>query len=87
MPVWFIGVLGPKAVVLLWQIEQSCAVGMWFVGLPVTPPLPVWQLAQPEVMPAWLKPAPAKVTKFLWQLTQSAVVAMWLDGLDTGVTP
>ena len=52
MPVWFIGVAGPKAVVLLWQVEQSCDVGMWLAGLPTTPPVPVWQLAQPEVMPA-----------------------------------
>ena len=42
---------GPKAVVLLWQVEQSCDVGMWLAGLPTTPPVPVWQLAQPEVMP------------------------------------
>jgi hypothetical protein len=32
MPVWFIAVPGPKAVVLLWQIEQSCVVGIWFEG-------------------------------------------------------
>jgi hypothetical protein len=52
MPVWFMGVFGPKAVVLLWQVEQSWVVGMWLAGLPTTPPAPVWQLAQPEVMPA-----------------------------------
>ena len=32
--------------------QQSCDVGMWLAGLPTTPPAPVWQLAQPEVMPA-----------------------------------
>ncbi len=51
MPVWFIAVFGPNAVVLLWQMEQSCEVGMWFAGLPSTPPAPVWQLAQPDVVP------------------------------------
>ena len=50
MPVWFIGVAGPKAAVLLWQVEQSSAVGMWLAGLPVTPPVPVWHVAQPEVV-------------------------------------
>jgi hypothetical protein len=52
MPVWFMGVFGPKAVVLVWHVEQSCVVGMWLAGLPTTPPEPVWQLAQPDVMPA-----------------------------------
>ncbi len=28
MPVWFIVVLALNAVVLLWQVEQSCEVGM-----------------------------------------------------------
>ena len=54
IPVWFIAVPGPKAVVLLWQVEQSSEVGMWFEPLPTTPPAPVWQEAQPEVMPEWL---------------------------------
>jgi hypothetical protein len=87
MPVWFIVVLGPNAVVLLWQVEQSSVVGTWFAGLPTTPPAPVWQVAQTEVMPEWLKVAPAKLTKLLWQVTQSAEVAMWVEGFETGVTP
>ena len=87
MPVWFIAVLGPNAVVLLWQVEQSSDVGIWVAGLPITPPAPVWQLAQPDVMPEWLKVAPAKLVKLLWQVTQSAVVAICVDGFETGVTP
>ncbi len=31
MPVWFIAV-PEKAAVLLWQVEQSAEVGMWFAG-------------------------------------------------------
>jgi hypothetical protein len=52
MPVWFIAVPGPNAVVLLWQVEQSRLVGIWLAGLPRMPPAPVWQLAQPDVIPA-----------------------------------
>ncbi len=55
--------------------------------MPTTPPAPVWQVAQPDVIPEWLKVAPAKVVKLLWQLTQSPVVAIWFDGFETGVTP
>ena len=55
---------------------------MWFAGLVlrfVTPVklLPVsWQVAQPEVMPAWFIGVPAKLDVDLWQVAQSAVVGM-----------
>ena len=51
MPAWLIGVLGPKAVVLKWQVEQSSVDGMWVDGIP-TAVEPLWQVAQPEVTPA-----------------------------------
>ena len=62
MPVWFIAVPGPNAVVEVWQLEQSALVGMWPAprGTGVTPrnAVPVtaaaWQLVHPAVMPVWL---------------------------------
>jgi hypothetical protein len=39
---------------------------------------PLWQAAQPLVMPVWLKAAPAQLAVPAWQVEHSAVVATWL---------
>ncbi len=63
-----------KVAVLLWQVSQARDVGMWPAGFPVADE-PLWQLAQPVEMPAWLKAAPANDVVDLWQLSHAAVVA------------
>ena len=44
MPVWFIGVLGPK-VEPVWQVVHGCEVGIWFAGMPPVAPA---KLVKPE---------------------------------------
>lgn len=62
--VWFIRTV-EKLVVLVWQLLQStAATGM----CPVLTPLavvPLWQVAQPLVMPVWLKVAPDQLVVLL----------------------
>ena len=41
---------------VLWQLSQLLELAMWFADLP-TAFVPLWQLAQPEVTPAWSKVA------------------------------
>src|SRR6266704_4849960 len=94
MPVWFM-VVPPKAVKLLtaWQDSQAAAVGRWLAGLatgvmPVKA-WPLWQLAQPLLIPAWFIAVPEKAVNLVaaWQVSQAAAVGRWLAGLATGVTP
>jgi hypothetical protein len=78
--------------VLLWQTEQSCVVLIWFVpietGVTFWNAAPLWQVAQPEVMPVWLivpVANPPGVAVLLWQTEQSCVVLMWFEPTATGV--
>jgi hypothetical protein len=57
---------------------------MWLVVLPVAE-MPLWQLEQPLVMPAWLKVFAQVVVT--WQLSQAAVVAMWVGPLPMARVP
>ncbi len=41
-----------NVVVDLWQVSHGAVVTMWFAGLPVAV-WPLWQEAQPDVMPVW----------------------------------
>lgn len=52
IPVWFIRAAA-NVVVLLWQFSQGELVMMCLGGLP-SAAMPLWQAAQPAVMPAWL---------------------------------
>jgi hypothetical protein len=55
MPEWFI-TAGLKALVLVWQVSQALVVGMCVLALPsafMLVKLPLWQVAQPVVMPVW----------------------------------
>ena len=51
MPVWS---MRPPAndAVLLWQVSQAAVVTMCVAGLPLAV-VPLWQVAQPDVMPVW----------------------------------
>ena len=79
IPVWTI-VVPEKSVVLVWQVEQSCVLGMWLLALATgaTPwkLCPPWHVAQPDVMPLWLILPPVKLVKLEWQVTQSPEVEM-----------
>jgi hypothetical protein len=47
---------------------------------------PSWQVAQPEVMPAWLKVAGFQAS-VVWQVPHSAVVGMWFAPLAVAFVP
>jgi hypothetical protein len=59
---------------------------MWPLGMPVAVP-PLWQVAQPPVIPAWSKPEAGVQAREEWQLSQGAVVTMWFPGLPVAVLP
>jgi hypothetical protein len=61
---------------------------MWVEGFEtgVTPVklLPLWQVAQPELIPVWFMVVLGpKAAVLLWQVEQSSVVGMWLTDLPT----
>lgn len=70
--------------VVLWQLKQLTAVGMWFPRLPVAV-VPLWQLEQLVAMVnvEWSTLAPAQPV-VLWQLSQ-LVTPAWIGvlGLPT----
>ena len=85
IPLWFIAVPGPNAVVELWQLAQSSVVGMCPVprGAGVTPrnAVPVvaaaWHAVQPLVMPLWfITPDLGPVLPLAWHCVHAAVVGM-----------
>ena len=90
IPVWTI-VAPENAVVLAWQVEQSCVAWIWFpafaTGITPWKLCPPWQVAQPELMPVWLILPPVKLVKLVWQVTQSPEVVKWVVPFATGVTP
>ena len=59
MPVW-LNFASKKLVVEVWQLSHAAVVATWAVDLPLAD-FPLWQLAQPVVMPAWLNLAPVNV--------------------------
>ena len=86
MPVWFIvHVAKPPGVVLLvWQLSHAMLVVMCTVGLLTTPAYwPLWQVAQPLLMPVWFIVHVAKLAVLVWQFSHAAVVTMWVAGLLT----
>ncbi len=84
MPTWL--TRAPANAVVLWQVSQDADVVICVEGLPVAV-LPLWQLAQFDVRPAWLNVAPENDAVPLWQLSQAAVVAMWVCGLPVAFVP
>src|SRR6266581_4424319 len=81
---WPLGRVAPvavaKLVIEVWQVEQSAVVGRWAAGLAtgVTPvkAWPLWQLAQPPVIPAWFIAVPEKAVNLVaaWQVSQAMLV-------------
>ncbi len=66
--------LAPENVtVLRWHVSQVCEVGKCPVGLPGAVE-PLWQAAQPEVIPVCENMAPENVTVLLWQVSHAADV-------------
>ena len=59
---------------------------IWFADLPVAV-WPLWQEAQPETMPVWLKVAPANDTVLRWQVSHGWVVTIWFADLPVAVWP
>jgi hypothetical protein len=57
-----------------WQVSHLLLVVMCPAFLPVAV-VPLWQLAQFVVMPAWSNPVAGVQAVVLWQLLQFAVVA------------
>ena len=94
IPAWFIAV--PAKVVNAdaeWHVSHAAVVGTWLLGLVliVTPVklFPVsWQVAHPELIPAWFIAVPGpKAVVDLWHVAQSVLVGMWPLPCGTGVTP
>ena len=75
-----------KLVVLVWQVSHAAVVGTWVAGLPLAV-VPLWQVAQPDVMPLWLKTAPVNAVVLLWQVSHAAVVGTWFAGLPFAAVP
>lgn len=80
----------PGVVVLVWQDSQAAAVEMWAAGLDTTPAYwPLWQVAQPLVIPVWFifqVAKPPGVTVLVWQVSQVNAAGgegMWTAGLLT----
>ena len=49
--------------------------------------VPLWQVAQPELMPVWFIAVPGPKTVVLrWQVPQSSAEVKWLLAFVTGVT-
>jgi hypothetical protein len=94
IPAWFIAV--PAKLVKAdaeWHVSHAAVVGTWFDGFvfTVTPVklLPLsWQVAHPELIPAWFIAVPGpKALVDLWHVAQSELVGMWPLPCGTGVTP
>lgn len=94
MPAWLIVQVAkpPGVVVLVWQVSHAAVVEICCAGLPSTTVFldptddPLWQLAHPVEIPAWLivqfaKPPGVEVS--VWQDSHAAAVKMWFDGLPS----
>jgi hypothetical protein len=68
-----------------WQASQVVLVKMWPAFLPAAF-TPSWHVAQPDVMPVWLKLAGTHAS-VEWQVPHSAVVGMWFAPLAAALTP
>ena len=70
---------------VVWQVSQAVVVVRWFADLPAAC-VPLWQLAQLPLIPAWLKFAGIQA-EVEWQSLHCAVVAMCVAGLPAAVVP
>ena len=70
---------------MVWQASQALVVVMWVADLPVAW-VPLWQLEQLAVIPAWLKLAGVHA-EVEWQSLHCAVVVMCVAGLPAALLP
>ena len=77
-------VAGDQAAVL-WQSSQTLLVARCVALFPLAE-VPLWQLEQVAVMPAWLKVAGAQAV-VVWQSAQRLPVARWEAVLPLAVVP
>jgi hypothetical protein len=73
-------------VLVEWHFSQVLVLAMCVEFFPVAC-VPLWQLTQLPVTPAWLKPVAGVQAIELWQLPQSAVVCTWLAGFPVAAVP
>jgi hypothetical protein len=72
-----------KVTVLLWQVSQGALVTMWLVGLP-SAVTPLWQVAQPPVMPACVILAGLAVAAFVLDAAGFPAIGPGVAGLTRG---
>ena len=70
---------------VVWQASQALVVVICVADLPVAW-VPLWQLEQLPLIPAWLKFAGVQA-EVEWQSLHCAVVAMCVAGLPAAVVP
>jgi hypothetical protein len=75
-----------NVVVLVWQVSHAALVTMCVFDWPLAV-VPLWQDAQPVVMPAWLILAPVKVVVLVWQVSHAALVTMCVFDWPLAVAP
>ena len=68
-----------------WQLEQLLVEAICVAFLPVAW-VPLWQLEQVAVIPAWLKVAGVQAL-LVWQSLHCEVVAMWFAVLPGATVP
>ena len=70
---------------VVWQLSQVVGEAMWLLGLPGAV-LPLWQVAQADVMPPWSIDAGTQPL-VVWQSSQVVGAGTWLLGLPGAVLP
>ena len=71
---------------LVWQDSQGAVVTICVADLPFAV-APLWQVAQPALMPVWFHFAPLKRSVLLWQVSQGAAVTTCIGGLPRACVP
>ena len=75
-----------QLVVEWWQSSHWWVVTKWLAGLPVTPSVPVWQVAHAPTTAEWSKWMVVQLA-VMWQVSQAAVVEMWPTPWPSAVVP
>ncbi len=75
IPVWFMAVPGPKAMVVKWQTPQSAAAGIWLAGRPSAVE-PLWQEAQVPSTWVWSTVTGGFHTSTEWHAWHESLVAI-----------
>ena len=73
-------------VLVPWQASQVALEAMCVAVLPLAV-VPLWQLAQPVVMPTWSNAVAGFQAAVLWQLSQVLLAGMWVAILPVAIVP